>query len=232
MKRLAPLRWFFRRTMDSPECCRLSLRLLRMLFGLETTGSLPKQRPLILVGNHASYYDGIFMTAIMRDMAGEWPAVLAWRGMLRYFPTRDLLLSGAMTFVTVPELRGDIVGRIGVFRRLVEVLRAGQSICVFPEGDVLPRLGPFRQGAVFASLKTGSPLVPFSLCGTEMLWKTLPFPHRFWGRVSVHLHPPIDPAGYRALAPLEAAQAITAELRKRVASAIDYPDGCRAADSS
>lgn len=213
----------FRMATQSPGWFACWLGLLRFLFRLETVGKMPACRPLVFVGNHGSYYDGWFLLAIIREAFGEWPVMLAWCGMKRYLVTRQLLASKALPFIVTPDAYESPNLRATIAREMIEELKHGNSLCVHAEGSVLDRLGRFQPGAAFAAMETGTPIVPFTLCGVQALWDEVPFPRRFWGRVTIYFHPVVDPADYSHLAPREAITAMTSEVRRRVASVIDYP---------
>jgi len=58
-----------------------------------------------------------------------------------------------------------------------DVLRAGDSVFVFPEGTFVPETGvrPFQLGAFKAAVDTGAPLVPVSLAGTRNILRDRTF---------------------------------------------------------
>jgi hypothetical protein len=54
------------------------------------------------------------------------------------------------------------------------VVRAGGVFVLFPEGGVAgppAALSPFRVGAALIALRTGAPVVPFAMAGTEELYR-------------------------------------------------------------
>ena len=92
------------------------------------------------------------------------------------------------------------------------------------EGHRRDALGEFMEGAALAALLAKVPIVPFTLRGVHGLWTDLAWPARWRGDVSVVFHPMLEPADYSHFPLREAASSMTAEIRRRVASAIDYPD--------
>jgi 1-acyl-sn-glycerol-3-phosphate acyltransferase len=202
------------------------MRGARFLFGLETLGQIPTGRPLIFAANHGSYYDGFFLLSVTREALGEWPAMVSWQGIQRYFLGRQFIRSKAIRLVLAPESTGTSQDRAAICWEIIDLLQGRHSVCLHAEGDMLSRLGPFQPGSALASLETGAQIVPVTLCGVQPLWKKLAFPRRLWGRVTIHFHPAVDPADYRHLPHREAISAMTAEVRARVASVLDYPDGC------
>jgi len=82
-------------------------------------------------------------------------------------------------------------------RRVIEGVRAGTSIAVFPEGTRTPngRLQEFRQGTFKIALRAGVPIVPVTIRGTfKLLPKTTLAPRP--GRVDVFIGKPIDTREY------------------------------------
>ena len=67
-------------------------------------------------------------------------------------------------------------GGVGVDQHVASaraVLASGAVFVQMPEGTVSGpsgRLGPFRQGAALIALRTGAPVVPLAIAGTEELY--------------------------------------------------------------
>ena len=82
-------------------------------------------------------------------------------------------------------------------RSVIEGVRAGKSLAVFPEGTRTPdgRLQEFKHGAFKIAVRAGVPIVPVSIRGTfKLLPKTTLAPRP--GRVDVIIGKPIDTKGY------------------------------------
>jgi 1-acyl-sn-glycerol-3-phosphate acyltransferase len=82
-------------------------------------------------------------------------------------------------------------------RRVVEGVRAGKSLAVFPEGTRTPdgRLQEFKAGAFKIAMRAGAPIVPVTIRGTfKLLPKTTLAPRP--GRVDVFIGEPIDTRDY------------------------------------
>ena len=71
--------------------------------------------------------------------------------------------------------------------------------------------------AAWAALQAGALIVPCSLRGVQPLFKSIPWPDKFWGNVEVHFHPPLDPRAFGSV------DELTQAIRRAVASQIDYP---------
>jgi len=82
-------------------------------------------------------------------------------------------------------------------RRVIEGVRAGKSLAVFPEGTRTPdgRLQAFKAGAFKIAMRAGVPIVPVTIAGTfRLLPRTTLAPRP--GRVDVFIGEPIATAGY------------------------------------
>lgn len=125
----------------------------------------------------------------------------------------------------ISHLPEDNDSRMEASKQIVDALSEGALVQISPEGRRNDRLGDFNDGMALFSLISGCPIVPCSLCGIQPLYKELPFPNRFWGRVRFVFHRPIEPAPFLRVGSLEdAKRLLTKEVRKVIASAIDYPD--------
>jgi 1-acyl-sn-glycerol-3-phosphate acyltransferase len=167
--------------------CRTLLRLAGcgpVVHGLE---HLPRGHA-IYVANHASYVDVLALLAAL-------PVDL------RFVAKRELRAAP----IVGPVLRKGshlTVERVDVSRSVADVeqvsatLRAGASICLFPEGTFGRRAGllPFRLGAFKAAVETGCPVVPVGIRGTRAVlpadaWRPRP------GRIAVTVTPPLHVEG-------------------------------------
>lgn len=82
-------------------------------------------------------------------------------------------------------------------RMVIEGVRGGKSLAIFPEGTRTPdgRLQEFKPGAFKIALRAGVPIVPVTIRGTfRLLPKTTLAPRP--GRVDVFIGEPIATAGY------------------------------------
>ncbi|HVR96746.1 MAG TPA: lysophospholipid acyltransferase family protein, partial [Thermoanaerobaculia bacterium] len=163
-------------------------RLLGMPFTIQGLEHLAGPGPRIVVSNHQSYLDGCVLTG---------------------------LLPPEHAYVVKRELRGNVVSRVflerlgAVFverfdpaqgaeetRKVLERVRAGESLVVFPEGTFYryPGLLPFRLGAFAVAAEAGVPVVPVTIRGTRSLLRGDDFfPRR--GAAAVEIGPPIHPQG-------------------------------------
>ena len=129
-------------------------------FRVKGLDSLPEE-PCIVVCNHASYVDGIVLTAalperftfLVQHRAEQWTYVgLIIRRMGVRFVNREDPRAAARATL-----------------RLIREARSGGSLAIFPEGTFQkdPGLLPFYSGAFLIAAKIGLPVVPAVMRGTR-----------------------------------------------------------------
>ena len=116
-------------------------------------------------------------------------------------------------------LGGFPVARDGTDRKAVrdsvEMLRAGEVLCVFPEGTRQhgPKIQPLQPGAAYLALRSGVPLVPIGIAGSEEILRTKRDPIPRFGRVAIVVGVPIKPEKLAGtLVPRDRVDALTARL--------------------
>jgi len=144
--------------------------------------------PAIIVANHASYLDALVVLVALPDdihFAAK-----------REFERMPLFGAGLRGIGTYFVERNDAAGGIEDTRELVNVVRRGVRLVLFPEGTFsrAPGLAPFRLGAFAVSSTAAVPIVPVVLRGTrsvlrEHRWLPIRYP------VVVSVLPPIMPEG-------------------------------------
>ena len=96
-------------------------------------------------------------------------------------------------------LGGYPVARDGTDRKAVRdsvaMLEAGEVLCVFPEGTRQngPKVQPLQPGAAYLALRSGMPIVPIGIAGSEEILRdhSSRVPH--FGRVVITVGEPIVP---------------------------------------
>ena len=150
---------------------------------------VPLQGSVILAANHASFLDPPLVgSGLKRDIN-----YLARKSLFRY-PGLGWILR---TVNAVPVDR-DGGGAAGL-RAIMERLRAGGAIILFPEGTRTRdgKLQPARSGIGLTVIKSNAPVVPVRVFGTYKAWGRgvgFPRPHR----VSVKYGQPLDFAALRS----------------------------------
>lgn len=166
---------------------RGALVLFSRFFWRETVEGLehvPAEGPFILSAVHRSNIDTPLVAAVTRRR-------------LRYMGKKEMwkLPPAAWLFTTLggfPVNRGAADRE--ALRTCIEVLRGGEPLVIFPEGGRRsgPVVGEIFEGAAYLSAKTGAPIVPVGIGGSEA---AMPIGAKRLRRVKVHLvvGPPLRP---------------------------------------
>jgi 1-acyl-sn-glycerol-3-phosphate acyltransferase len=160
----------------------------------------------VVVANHASYLDGLVMTAALPPRFG----FVIKREM------ENVPLAGAL----LRRLGSEFVERFnrnrgGVdARRVLRTAVSGNSLVFFPEGtfDERPGLGKFHAGAFTIAARAGCPVVPAVVRGTRRAFP----PKSVWphpARIEIEFLPPIFAAA-------DSPDSVAVELRERARVAI------------
>lgn len=196
---------------------RIARRGAEVVFGMigspvAVHGSFPDLTPRpVVVANHASYLDGIILTAVLPP---EYTFLIKWE--MNSVPIAGYVLRRlGSEFVD----RSNSTERHRSARRLVEATLHGHAIAVFPEGtfDTKPGLKPFHIGAFRAAFRAGVAIVPIVIEGSRQklvadTW--LPVP----GPLSVTICAAIPPGRARN------ANELVRLTRKRMLAVLDEPD--------
>jgi 1-acyl-sn-glycerol-3-phosphate acyltransferase len=174
---------------------RLGRALARLLFrvtfiplGVTGREHIQRDRPLVIVANHASYLDGFIVTAAL-----DIPVHFIVKGELARVPVVRLILQRfGVEFVD----RFNAQRGASSVRRITRKSQRGHSLVFFPEGTFISFAGlqPFRMGAFVTAARSGTPVLPLAIDGARNIvrgdhW----FPRR--GRISVTICPPVIPEG-------------------------------------
>ena len=152
---------------DGPRFYRVARavlgRPLRLLYRVEVEGDdmVPERGPVILAANHRSFMDSIFLSIASPDP-------VAFVAKAEYFEnplTRWLFRATGQ----IPLRRGSPAGARQALAAAGEVLTAGGTLGIYPEGTRSRdgklhrgKLGPARLAAA-----TGAVIVPVGLVGTD-----------------------------------------------------------------
>jgi acyl carrier protein len=148
------------------RCHRAARRLLRawrIPFVCRWETTLESSVPHVLVVNHCSYVDSIFLAALLPD-----PHVFMAKTELQRVP----VLRGCLRKIgTVFVNRFDPVQSAPELEHLKAELMKGSSLIIFPEGTFtrIDGLRAFYLGAFQAAVRVGVPVVPVALRGTRSM---------------------------------------------------------------
>lgn len=151
----------------------LLLRLITLLLGLRLEGvnNVPPSGPLIVVCNHLHNADPMLLSI-------AFPRPL-------HFMAKEEAFANPIVAAIIRRVGAFPVGRgkadRGALRRAEATLRQGIPIGIFPEGtrSRTGRLQPAQGGVGLLALRTGVPIVPIAVTGSERL----PFNGRLSQRV-------------------------------------------------
>ncbi len=156
----------------------------KLFYNLKIRGAknIPRSGPAIFAPNHQTRYDALpvgypvpprVYCVVDKDYFSK-PVIGWWLRTFRGIPVAE---------------RGDVEG----YDRMLDVLRAGHRLIIFPEG-YLSKDGSLRRlmpGAARAALTLGVDVVPVTLVGAFEAWpKSRPFP-RFFLPMIIKYYPPI-----------------------------------------
>ena len=146
-------------------------------------------RAYVYMANHSSLIDTPALFAYL-----PYPFRIMAKRDLFYVPFMGWHLWTAGHF---PIDRRNARGTVRSIRRVIDGVRAGRSLAVFPEGTRTRdgQLQEFKPGVFKIALKAGVPIVPVAIRGTfDLLPRTTLAPKP--GRVDVLLSAPIATQGY------------------------------------
>lgn len=141
---------------------RLGLLLMGIPFSVKGRENLPRT-PCIVVSNHASYYDGMLMTAALPPRF----SFVIQHGVASWFYAGAVLRRMDYLFVNRENARAGAMQT----RQMFKALQQGQSLAIFVEGTFKaePGLLPFKNGAFLLAKKAGVPVVPVAIRGSRRL---------------------------------------------------------------
>lgn len=152
--------------------------------------NLLRERPCIIVSNHASYIDSFVIVAAI-------PSEFS-------FVAKVELIRNMVSRIFLDRIRAEYVERFDTQRgvqdahRISSSARTGRSILFFAEGTFtrVPGLLPFHMGAFLAAAEADLPVLPVAIRGTRsILLNEIWFPRR--GMITVTIGKPIEPAEVR-----------------------------------
>jgi 1-acyl-sn-glycerol-3-phosphate acyltransferase len=150
---------------SSQKIVQWGFKVILFLSGIKLTvkgfENIPKDKAVLYVGNHRSYFDIAITYALAPGLTGyvakkemeHIPLLSTWMKYLHcLFLDRDNIKEGLKTILTG-----------------IDYINSGISICIFPEGtrNSGVEMLPFKEGSLKMADKTGCPIVPFALNNTR-----------------------------------------------------------------
>ena len=150
---------------------RLMLKMTGARIQVIGEENVPKDRAVLYVGNHKSYFDILLTYSRVPRLTGyvakkemeSFPILSIWMKRLHcLFLDRKDIKQGLKTILTG-----------------IDLIKNGISVCIFPEGTrnkSNDRLLPFKEGSLKMAEKTGCPIIPFAITNSSKLFEDhMPF---------------------------------------------------------
>jgi len=166
--------------------------LFKIYFRIKSEGTENLQNgPFILVPNHQSFYDGLFVSVFLKNKimkntyfyAKEKHVKFKW---LKSFANRNNVI--------VMDINRDLKESI---QKLAEVLRKGKNIIIFPEGTrtYTGEVGEFKKTFAILSSELNVPIVPVTIKGANEALPRGSIIPKPWKKINVKFHKPVYPNG-------------------------------------
>ena len=194
--------WHFRSKTDkagaydkASRICRRWIGPIQRLGGVDLTKhgeeNLVTDRPVLYVGNHQGDMD---ILLIMHEF-GELYSIIA------KIETKKIpVVSHWMANVDCIFMdRGNPRQTLECIRKAQELLEAGRSVVVFPEGTRSkgPEMNEFKSGALRCALKAKVPVVPFVIDGTYNVFETQRYLKK--AHVDLSILPAVEPEEFAGM---------------------------------
>ncbi|MGQ7815266.1 MFS transporter [Metapseudomonas furukawaii] len=158
--------------------------------GLE---AIPEEGPAVLVCNHVSFVDALLIGGAVRR-----PVRFVMYYKIYDLPVLNFIFRTAGT-VPIAGRQEDLLVYDRAFKRIAEYLRAGEVVCIFPEGKLTGdgELNEFKAGIERILEENPVPVIPMALQG---LWGSFfsrdparGLFRRFWSRIRLVAGAPLAP---------------------------------------
>jgi 1-acyl-sn-glycerol-3-phosphate acyltransferase len=185
---------------------------LRVLFRVRYVHPerMPKHGPAVLASSHASYLDPLLLGLVRA-------APIHYMGKSELFEGNRFLAWFLRAVCVFPVRRGT-ADRHAV-AQATELLEQGAFVGIFPEGTRgSGDMGDAMGGAAFIAMRTGAPVIPACLNGTDRIMpKGARFPR--FPKVTIAFGEPVLPAEFTEGGRRERVDAMTAVMMERVRQA-------------
>src|SRR5690606_619513 len=176
----------------------LAWLLVHFLYRLGRHGMhhIPERGPALLICNHVGFADAIVISA-----ACPRPIRFIMESTIFKIPVLSGIFRGMKAIPVAPAKQDPLVYE-RAFEIVAKELRAGNLVCIFPEGRLTPdgEIGEFRAGMMRILKETPVPVVPMALSGLwdsmfsrkyPAVWKR--WPRRFWPKITLRVGAPVAP---------------------------------------
>jgi 1-acyl-sn-glycerol-3-phosphate acyltransferase len=176
----------------------LSWLVIHVLYRLRVEGieKIPERGPALLICNHVSFVDPIVISAACRR-----PVRFIMEASIFRMPVLNMVFRG-MKAIPVAPAREDPEVYERAFAVVAQELRAGELVCIFPEGRLTAdgNVREFRAGMLRILKDTPVPVIPLALSNlwgsmfsrfSKQPWKRLP--RRYLARITLAVGDPVAP---------------------------------------
>jgi 1-acyl-sn-glycerol-3-phosphate acyltransferase len=188
-------------------------QLLLFIFRVKLIGreNLPSSGGFVMAGNHISYADPALLWCVVPRPTHFMAKSELWG--------KNVMGWGLDTFWAFPVDRGRS-DRTAI-ARAAAYLKAGEPVAIFPEGTRnFAGEAEAQGGAAFIASRSGVPMVPVGISGTERI---KPPGARFmrFPRVTVSVGRPLSAEDFPGLGRKEVVEAMTSEAMRRIAEEVE-----------
>ncbi len=147
--------------------------------------------PVILAPNHQSFFDGLFVSAFLKNKVMKNTYFYAKE---RHVRNPFLRALANRNNIIVMDINKDLKQSL---QKLAEVLKEGKNIIIFPEGTRTRtgNLGEFKKSFAILSHELNVPVVPVSISGAFNALPRGSFIPRPWKKIKIKFLNPIYPEG-------------------------------------
>ena len=175
--------------------------------------NIPESGPVLVICNHCSNADGMLLMAYVIPAMGR---PMRWLG--KEEALRWPLFGWGMRHNGVMGVRRG-AGDLEAFKLARAVLDRGNVLTIFPEGtrSSTGSLAEAKEGATVLAVRSGAPIVPIAIAGSQRFWpkgKLLPRPGR---RMTVTVGEPFTLSMPKGTDRRESLHLATVELMGRIA---------------
>ncbi len=201
----------------------LTTRLTLLIWRPRVEGreNIPERGPVILAANHLSFVDSMIIPMVA-------PRRVAFIAKAEYFETRGIkgrLMRAFFTAIgAIPVRRGDHRAAMDSLDQSLALINSGGAFVIYPEGtrSLDGRLYRGRVGVGWLALKSGAPIVPVGVSGTERVLpvgakipKVVPVTVRFGEPIDpVKLELPGDPVAENSRARRAVVDAVIEQIQR------------------
>jgi 1-acyl-sn-glycerol-3-phosphate acyltransferase len=178
----------------------LSWLLIHVIYRLRVKNieRIPEHGPALLICNHVSFVDPIVISA-----ACPRPIRFIMEASIFRIPVLNAVFRGMKAIPVAPQKQDPEVYE-RAFEVVAKELRAGQLVCIFPEGHLTKdgEIAEFRAGMLRILKETPVPVIPLALSNlwgsmfsrfAASVWQRLP--RRYLAKITLAAGEPIAPAG-------------------------------------